>query len=167
MKLFHGSIEEIKVPRILETQRLLDFGRGFYTTSMKPQAESWALIKQKRFSGNSDAIVTVYEIEDSVFFAGEFKVKDFQAADEEWLDFIVANRRSYNPHPYDIVKGVVANDSLYSTLLLYEANVLTKLETIERLKTHKLFDQISFHNNTILKELKYIESYFVSKNVIS
>ena len=66
-----------------------------------------------------------------------------------------------NVHQYDIVIGAVANDTLYSTLLLYETGVLSKIETIRRLKTHKLFDQISFHNQSVLKELQYSENYVV------
>lgn len=32
MELYHGSIERIEQPEILEKQRLLDFGKGFYVT---------------------------------------------------------------------------------------------------------------------------------------
>ena len=48
MKIFHGGVEIIKKPLILENQRLLDFGKGFYTTTNKIQAEKWALIKQTK-----------------------------------------------------------------------------------------------------------------------
>ena len=64
-------------------------------------------------------------------------------------------------HNFDIVVGAVANDTLYSTLLLYETGVLSRIETIRRLTTHKLFDQISFHNQLVLKELQFLESYIV------
>ena len=145
MKLFHESTTPVKQPAIFETQRLLDFGNGFYTTSSKIQAENWALIKQKRLGASEQAIVSVYEIEDDLINSKDFKVKIFKGATEEWLDFIVANRREAMTHSYDIVKGAVANDTLYATLLLYESGFLSKEETIVRLKTHKLFDQISFH----------------------
>jgi len=48
MKVYHGSTEIVEYPLILDTQRLLDFGKGFYTTTNQEQAEKWALIKQKR-----------------------------------------------------------------------------------------------------------------------
>jgi hypothetical protein len=48
MKLYHGSTIIIEKPIILDSQRLLDFGKGFYTTTNKEQAERWALIKAKR-----------------------------------------------------------------------------------------------------------------------
>jgi hypothetical protein len=47
MQLFHGGIEIIEQPIILEQQRLLDFGKGFYLTSSQIQAERWASIKRK------------------------------------------------------------------------------------------------------------------------
>jgi hypothetical protein len=162
MKVYHGSSTVIKTPEILDSQRLLDFGMGFYTTSSKVQAENWAVIKQKRLGKNASAVVTVYEVNEDIFISAKYAVKIFSKANEEWLDFIVANRREYIQHPFDIVKGVVANDTLYSTLSLFEAGVLTKAETITRLKTHKLFDQISFHNHKVISELNYIENYSVS-----
>lgn len=159
MKLYHGGTEPIQKPMIIETQRLLDFGKGFYVTSNQEQANRWAMIKQNRNGSNAKAIVSVYEFNEILFNQDKYKVKSFETANEEWLDFIASNRRDFVNHPYDIVKGAVANDTLYATLLLYETGVLSKQETIARLKVHKLFDQISFHNNSVLNELKFIESY--------
>ena len=48
MILFHGGIEIVKSPLILDSQRFLDFGKGFYTTTNREQSENWAVIKQKR-----------------------------------------------------------------------------------------------------------------------
>ncbi len=159
MKLYHGSTLVVNKPTIFDTQRLLDFGNGFYTTTNKKQAEDWALIKQKRVNINAHGIVSVYELNYNVKKKEASNIKIFKSASEEWLDFIVSNRKGFNKHSYNIVQGPVANDTLYSTLLLYENNILTKKETIVRLKTHKLFDQISFHNIEILKNLHFIESY--------
>ena len=63
MKLYHGSTHIVENPIILDVQRLLDFGKGFYTTTSQEQAEKWALIKQKREDNNSKAIVNIYEID--------------------------------------------------------------------------------------------------------
>jgi hypothetical protein len=159
MNLFHGGVEKIDKPLILENQRLLDFGKGFYTTTNRQQAEKWAVMKQKRIGDGAKAIVSVYQIEDQLLESMGYSVKYFNQADEAWLDFIVSNRMSNKMHSFQIVKGAVANDTLYATLVLFEAGVLTKAETIIRLKTHKLFDQISFHDLEVLAELKFIESY--------
>ncbi len=53
MKLYHGSIEIVEAPVIFEKQRLLDFGKGFYTTTNRKQAERWAIIKQNREGFNT------------------------------------------------------------------------------------------------------------------
>lgn len=42
MLLYHGSNIEVREPRLLRSQRDLDFGKGFYTTSDLGQATSWA-----------------------------------------------------------------------------------------------------------------------------
>jgi len=159
MKLYHGSNIVVQKPVILENQRLLDFGKGFYVTTNVNQAERWALIKQRRSGGETKAIVTVYEIDNNLLDCSSFVVRHFPFANEEWLDFIVSNRSKDLKHPYDIVKGAVANDTLYATLVLFETGLLSKVETISRLKSHKLFDQISFHNQQVLTELRFVEAY--------
>jgi hypothetical protein len=161
MNLYHGGLNVVEIPVIKDSQRLLDFGKGFYTTSNREQAEKWAKIKQNRDVKRQKSIVTIYEIDENIFKNESFNVMLFSKADEQWLDFIFSNRMGLNVHHYDIVIGAVANDTLYSTLLLYETGVLSKIETIRRLKTHKLFDQISFHNQLVLKELQYSENYVV------
>ena len=41
MKLYHGSTEIIKNPIVSYGRENLDFGKGFYTTSIQKQAEKW------------------------------------------------------------------------------------------------------------------------------
>lgn len=159
MKLYHGSTEIIEKPVILTIQRLLDFGKGFYTTTNQSQAERWADLKKRRIGGNVNAIISVYEINDDLFNNDNFKIKIFRQADSEWLDFVIGNRKGEITHNYDIVKGPVANDSLYATISLFESGILSKEETFVRLKVHKLFDQITFHSDRALKELKFHNSY--------
>lgn len=60
MILYHGSNVEVRRPRVLTTNRSLDFGAGFYTTSNLDQAKRWARLQaQRRRSGS--ALVSVYE----------------------------------------------------------------------------------------------------------
>lgn len=44
MFLYHGSNMQVITPKILVTNRMLDFGAGFYTTSNKEQAVKWSKI---------------------------------------------------------------------------------------------------------------------------
>lgn len=159
MKIYYGSTEIIEKPVIQNIQRLLDFGKGFYTTTNQIQAERWAEIKKRRVGGAAKAIISVYEINNDLFSNENFSIKIFSRADVDWLDFIIANRKHEISHNYEIVKGPVANDTLYATISLFEAGILSKEETIIRLKVHKLFDQISFHNDKALNELIFISSY--------
>ena len=159
MQLYHGSIEIIENPRILDQQRLLDFGKAFYTTTNKEQAERWAAIKQKRTTKQVKAIVSVYQFNETLLKSNTLKIKIFAKADEKWLDFVILNRNVNTVSIYDMVIGPVANDTLYQTLTLYEAGILTKKETIARLKVHPLFDQLAFNTPVALAHLKYISYY--------
>jgi len=161
MKLYHGSTILVDKPSLIESQRFLDFGQGFYTTTNQSQAERWALIKQKRDIHKSKAIVSTYQFPRTFFTDNILRVKKFTKADEQWLDFISQNRKGMAEHHFDIIVGPIANDTLYATLTLYEAGILTKPETVKRLKTHKLFDQISFHSIEAISKLKFIENYEV------
>ena len=43
MLLYHGSNIAVREPKILKSQRYLDFGAGFYMTSDFEQARKWAV----------------------------------------------------------------------------------------------------------------------------
>ena len=42
MIVYHGSTDVIKQPDVKHSYRLLDFGQGFYVTTVKEQAVRWA-----------------------------------------------------------------------------------------------------------------------------
>lgn len=157
MNLYHGGIEAIENPMFLPTSRRLDFGNGFYTTTNIEQAERWAVVKMKRTENAANAIVSVYRFDENLLESNKFKIKIFESADKKWLEFVLNNRSGNQNHDFDIIKGPVANDNLFSTLTLLESGILTIEETIVRLKPHRLFDQISFHNQAVISELQFIE----------
>lgn len=59
MTLYHGSNIEIKVPKIIQSKRLLDFGTGFYLTSDYEQAAKWAVRTANRRETGTPTIKTV------------------------------------------------------------------------------------------------------------
>jgi hypothetical protein len=61
-------------------------------------------------------------------------------------------------HTYDLVMGPVANDKIYTTINLYESNVLSVEETIARLRVSEFFNQISFHSDAAMSEVRFIKS---------
>ncbi len=111
MKLFHGSTVAVTIPRLLEKQRFLDFGSGFYTTTNQKQAERWAEIKQKR-ELHSKAVVSTYQVPTFTLADSSLTIREFVKADEEGLDFVFENRKGKTQHSFDIVIGPVANDAL-------------------------------------------------------
>ena len=149
MILYHGSIVPVETPRILEGFRLLDFGQGFYTTRSYEQAERWAKTKMRR-EGRAVCFVSIYEFDDAA--AKEtLQIREFTQADAQWLRFVVNNRRGVQELPQaDIDIGPVADDNVYASIRLFETNVLDEDETIRRLKTEALHDQITFHTDAAL-----------------
>ena len=156
MILYHGSNMVVKKPELIEQNRFLDFGYGFYTTTNKEQASNFAQKVVARRSGNP--FVNVYEFDENVQ-SSLLKIKMFSAPDEEWLDFVSAHRNGvYNGEKYDLIIGAVANDDVYRTLQVYSSGLLTKEQALEALKIKKLFNQYVFATNEALALLKFSEA---------
>jgi hypothetical protein len=146
-------------PKILtpDPKRTVDFGRGFYTTTDFEQAKRWVKIRQNR--DQTSGFVSVFEAPDNLLETVELKVLKFDSADKDWLDFVLKNRNDQDfQHNYDIVAGPVANDRVYATLTLYESELLDVEETIHRLKTYQLVNQILFHSEKTLQYLTFVET---------
>ncbi|MBR1742397.1 MAG: DUF3990 domain-containing protein [Lachnospiraceae bacterium] len=54
MLVYHGSYLPVERPKIIVSNRTLDFGRGFYTTTNYEQAEEWArkVLKRRKETGD-------------------------------------------------------------------------------------------------------------------
>lgn len=157
MRLYHGSIVEVRKPSIRHGRQKTDFGRGFYTTTQAEQAEKWAKIKQDR-NNALKRVVSVYEIDDSLLANPDLKIREFHGVDKAWLDFVVDCRKGVM-HDYDLVFGPVANDNVFTTVNLYESGVLDAPAAIAQLKAYKTYDQLSFHTKRVLQALSFIEAY--------
>ena len=161
MKLYHGGLIEIQVPRILASDHIGDFGVGFYTTTSIQQARRFVKTKcdrEKRTSG----VVSIFDVRADYLQLSDFQIRVFKKADEEWARFVEANRR--NPsfeHEFDLIFGPVANDQVYASFALYESDLIDFTELINRLKVRKLTDQVLFHTEKALSLLKYAGSEVV------
>ena len=160
MKLYHGSIVSVKNPNLRQGRPNTDYGKGFYTTVDFDQAVRWARIRRDR-AGGGRAVVSVYEVDDDILQKKDFRIMEYNGATKEWLDFVVANRRYAPLHDYDIVLGPVANDNLYATISLYENGELSAEAAVVQLKTHILFNQVSFHTERALSQLNFVESRMI------
>ena len=122
-------------------------------------------IKKKRLTveglgESTKQYVNIYEYTENK----ELNILKFQEATEEWIKFVFMNRQSDElVHKYDIVMGPVADDNLYQVLVGYENGVYNMQETIKRLKTYLLSNQISFHTLKALECIKYIETIEVGE----
>ena len=155
MKLYHGSNVAVPRPEILNSDRKLDFGVGFYLTSSLEQAERWArLVVDRR--GGGRPIVTVYEIDEAQL--NTLRVRRFEKANRQWLNFVVANRESrIEDQKWDIVIGPVANDRTMPVIRLFMAKVYTAAETLRRLLPQNLHDQYTFKTVAALQRLQFKE----------
>ena len=155
MIVYHGSDVVVEKPILLKSKRTLDFGTGFYTTTNKAQAVSFANKVMLRNDSQTKA-VSMYEIDfDKIIETLE--VLRFNTPAADWLDFVFANRQDvYNGKQYDIVIGAVADDTIYRVFGLYEPGLLTREETLKRLKIPMLFDQVTFCTDKALEQLKYL-----------
>jgi len=135
--------------------RALDFGGGFYTTDNMEQAISFAdKVVRRRRTGSPT--VSVYEFNEDKAFSICNSLR-FEAADEEWLDFVCAHRNNtYQGATYELTYGAVADDDIFLTFTLYASGELTKEETIKRLKVKKLYNQLVLSSERALSFLSFI-----------
>ena len=159
MLLYHGSTMAVRKPIVSRGRGKTDFGKGFYTTTSREQAEKWAQIKRDRMGDEAHAIVSVFELDGAVLNNPAYHTRYFDGATAEWLDFVVGNRRGEVHHNFDLIMGPVANDKLYATITLYENGILDANAAIEQLNTHQLFDQLSFHTTKACKLLSFVETF--------
>lgn len=153
MILYHGSLEIVEHPKILEASRPLDFGQGFYTTTSLQQARRWVRLRMEQ-ANMAMGYISMYEYSPMK----GLKHRRFRSANAAWVDFVHDNRTKLDfNHDFDIVEGPVANDNVYLSFNLYESGIITKAELIRRLKTYKLVDQLLFHTEQSLDTLKFVD----------
>ena len=156
MKIYHGSIDKVEIPEIRESNRTLDYGRGFYTTTSYKQAEDWV---RRRMTETKVSVgyVCVYDLDESAL--QNLKSLVFESPTEDWVDFVMKNRTEKGfDHDYDLVYGPVANDKVYAAFALYEGGLIDKMTLISELKTYKLVDQYLFHTPQALEYIKFDEA---------
>lgn len=156
MICFHGSYCEIKEPSIQFSRDKLDFGKGFYVTPIEAQAINWGA-RFKRMGKNS--VVNTYEFGyEEVLING--KVLTFHEYSLEWLEFIINCRNGGDEYlKYDVIAGGIADDKVFNTVELYLEGLISKEETLGKLKYHKPNFQICIVNQDVIdKYLIFKES---------
>ncbi len=111
MILYHGTNAEIAQIDLVRCKPFKDFGRAFYLSEVRSQAEEVAVSRTSFFGGNP--MVHEFEFDKSLLDSSNLKVRRFDGYTREWTDFIFMNRNANTPetkHDYDIVYGPIAND---------------------------------------------------------
>lgn len=154
MRLYHGTNVDFDLIDIEKSNPYKDFGKGFYLTDIKEQAERMALRKVKFFGGVP--VIQVYELDDAALQMDKLKVKVFSEASEEWAVFIHNNRnRALNfHHDYDVVIGPIANDGVAYLLGRYEEGTITLPELVRGLEFKQLNNQYFFGTQKALDLLR-------------
>lgn len=157
MKLYHGSKVVVDKPLVSYGRDNLDFGKGFYTTNLKEQAEKW--IRRFILLG-SKGIINIYDYNETEA-KSKFKFKSFPEYNEEWLDFILACRGGSKIYQdYDIIEGGIANDKVFNTVELFFQNLIDKKTALSRLQYEKPNNQICFINQTVMDTVMHFESSY-------
>ena len=161
MKVYHGSTETVKLPLVGIGRKFLDFGCGFYVTDIKEQAVSWAT---RPLNAGKPHILNIYDFNnDNMNSLGIYRMLKFDAYSEDWLEFVVSNRQGKNLwKEFDISEGGIANDRIFNTIELYSTGLISKSETLQRLKYQKPNNQICILNQEIIdKYLTFQEAFTI------
>ena len=153
MILYHGSNQNFERIDLSKSKDKRDFGRGFYTTTIKEQALQWGYNMLNRFGGNG---IYLYEFE--FVPSADLVFKHFKEISDEWFDFILLNRNSGGiQHNFDFVQGPVANDKIYLTITGFLDGLYTRREAMQRLQYSKANDQVSLHTEKAVTSIKLLE----------
>ncbi len=155
MKLYHGSNTVIERIELSKCKPFKDFGKGFYLTEIREQAEQMAKRTSAIYGG--EPVVTEFKFDETALNA--LVVKTFEEPGEEWALFIMANRDRNKVHPihcYDIVIGPVADDTIATLFRNFDDGIIDLQMLVNGLKYKKVSSQYLFHSAEAIKYLQRI-----------
>ena len=158
--LYHGSYAIVEQPLVSMGRRNLDFGQGFYLTSLRQQAERWAQLITERKTRNGIPQLNIYHFDETL--ANEMKSRwlHFESYNLEWLDYVVACRAGETIwKQYDIVEGGVANDNVIDTVEDYTMGIITAEQALGQLRYKSVNHQFCILNQDVINHcLVFIEA---------
>lgn len=133
MVLYHGSNIPIESIDLSRSRPYKDFGRAFYLSADKTQAQEMA--RFKILTAGGEEIVTAFQVED----LSSLNMLSFDAYTEAWAEFVYNNRdeRQNFSHPYDVVYGPIANDTVGVQIRDLRERKISLEHFLENLKYHK------------------------------
>ena len=175
MILYHGSYCVVEKPDLARCSKYKDFGQGFYLTSSKRQAMSFAKISASKAKSDDlispdteFAYISCFKLSDIL----DLSIYSYDTADIDWLHCIVAHRRKRafvnirkQMEAYDIIAGKIANDDTNTTINAYMSHVFGKMGSsvadrmcISLLIPERLQDQFCFRSDKSLTKLSFWDS---------
>lgn len=152
MILYHTSTIEIRRPDLLHSRPRLDFGKGFYLTLIREQAERYG----ERFTRRGEtAVLNTFMLDENLT---EFTYKVFPSYDGEWLDFVSACRKGLSHESYDIIEGGIADDQVFNTIDLYFSGIYTREQALNQLQYKKPNHQVCITSQAVLDKHLHFQS---------
>jgi len=163
--LYHGSNVKVMDIDLSKCRPYKDFGRGFYLTSVREQAEHMARRVARLYGGSS--CVSVFEFDEAALTSGDLNTLSFEKPNREWALFVLNNRtRGFKntgdalcnqDSKYDIVTGPVANDDIAYLLRTFTSGLIDIRALVRGLEYRVLTTQTSVHTKEALKYLRPVE----------
>lgn len=151
MRLFHASSVIVENPDVLHSREHLDFGKGFYLTTLYEQAEKYA--RRFLFRGGH-AYINEYMLDEEL---PGFRIRTFDKYNAEWLDFVGNCRKGIPQETFDIVEGGIANDKVFNTVDLYFSGNMSREDALGRLTFEHPNHQLCILNqDVIVRHLHFV-----------
>ena len=156
--VYHVSTEEIKKPSVDVNGENLGFGKGFYLTNSKIEAE--VLARKK----SDEAVINIYEFNYFKTKNVGYRFNEFETYNSEWLNFVVDCRKGKDvAADYDIVIAGAIYDEIADIVNDYEKNIITAEEAVEQLRYKDVKFQICILNQEIIDfNLEFVEQLTIS-----
>ena len=143
--VYHVSNEEIRKPSVDVNGENLGFGKGFYLTNSKIEAEALA----RKMSDKN--VISVYEFNYFKTKNVGYRFNEFETYNKEWLNFVVDCRKGEDiAADYDIVIAGGIYDEIADIVSDYEKNNITAEEAVEQLRYKDVKFQICILNQEII-----------------
>lgn len=121
MRLFHGSNMRVIEIDLAKSRPAKDFGRAFYLSSDREQAEEMAQFKVDTFGG--EVVINEFELDESAL--EELRFIHFDSYNEAWARFVLSNRATNDSvHDYDVVYGPIANDRIGRQIFNFQSGYI-------------------------------------------
>ncbi len=175
MKLYHGSLYEIKEPLFKGGKSQNDYGQGFYCTESIELAKEWGCSEEKNGFANE------YDFDTDTLSVLDLNNASYSILN--WLAILVQNRtfetrseisvaaKEYllkhfliDYEKYDVIKGYRADDSYFSFANSFLNNTISLQKLSVAMKLGKLGEQIVLKSEKSFSHITFVKSYLSSKD---